>query len=550
MGGVFESQKKYDNALEFFNKALRFDPNSVATYTNMGIALRKMKRLEEAVKCLNKAISLMPSYSVAYLALSETQKEMQLFEEALKNAEKAIALDPKLKGAFAHRYAMRAQNCKWNYYDEDTKTILKSAESGLANFNPFLMLRAVDSLRLQHKIAFDFGNDFIKKVNKLQSPDFSRIFKTKLRIGYFSGDFRNHPMSQLIVGLFEKHDRSKFEIIAFSLGPNTGDIFHKRIIQAVDEFFPVEKLGTADLAALVHEKQIDIAIDLTGYTDYARTEIFALRVAPVQVNFLGYPGTMGASFMDYIIADETLIPLASCDSYTEKIIYMPHCYMPSDNSRQGAVQKFERQELGLPATGVIYCVFNNVAKLNPPNFSSWMNILKAVEGSVLWLQAKNELAISNLKAEATVRGVDPDRIMFTAQLPYPEHFALYRCADIFLDSLPYNAHTTANEALWCGLPVLTQIGESFAGRVAASLLRTLGLDELITHSIEEYEAKAIYLGLNPKEIARIKDKLELSRSNSPLFNTELYARHIENAYQKMHDRFAKILPPDHIFVDC
>ena len=384
---------------------------------------------------------------------------------------------------------------------------------------------------------------------QIVEPIFSKTPKEKLRIGYLSVDFRDHPVSQLVAGLFENHDRNKFEIFAFSAGPNTIDDYQKRIVKAADQFFRVEKLSTPDLVKLMGEKQLDIAVDLSGYTTLTRSAIFAGHVAPVQVNYLGYSGTMGDEFMDYIIGDATIIPPDHQNDYAEKIVYMPNSYMPSDNSRIMSDRIFKRRELGLPEKGVVYCAFNNVTKLNPDCFSSWMRILKAVAGSVLWLNVKGTTARENLAKEAAARGIDPSRLIYTTYLASDEHFARYRSADIFLDSLPYNAHTTANEALWSGLPVLTQIGEAFAGRVAASLLKTVGLDELITHSKEEFETKAIALSLQPSEFERLKSQLAQNLKSSPLFNASLYARHIEDAFQQMHQRHVQGLRPDHIFIN-
>jgi predicted O-linked N-acetylglucosamine transferase (SPINDLY family) len=294
--------------------------------------------------------------------------------------------------------------------------------------------------------------------------------------------------------------------------------------------------------------EIDIAVDLKGFTKESRTDIFSFRAAPIQVNYLGYPGTMGAGYMDYIIADPTLIPEQSQQFYTEKIVYLPDSYQVNDAKRQIADKVFTRQELGLPTAGFVFCCFNNNYKITPGTFDCWMRILKRVEGSVLWLFDDNPMVSVNLRREAVRRGIDADRLVFAGRKSLPEHLARHRSADLFLDTLPYNAHTTASDALWSGLPVLTLIGESFAGRVAASLLNAVDLPELITSTEEEYEALAIELAVNPGKLDEIRLKLDRTRLAAPLFDIDLYTRHIESAYQEMYNRYHLDLLPDHIYV--
>ena len=299
---------------------------------------------------------------------------------------------------------------------------------------------------------------------------------------------------------------------------------------------------------LARSLEIDIGVDLKGFTEDARTNIFAMRAAPIQVNYLGYPGTMGADYIDYLIADSTVIPASYRPHYTEKIVYLPNSYQPNDRKRQISDKMFTRSELGLPQEGFVFCCFNNNYKITPDVFDSWMRILEHVEGSVLWLLEDNEIAARNLKKEASVRGIDPDRLVFAPRMALPDHLARHRMADLFLDTLPYNAHTTASDALWAGLPVLTQIGETFAGRVAASLLNAMHLPELITTARDAYEALAVELATNPAKLASIKRKLTDHRLTTPLFDTELFTKHIEAAYTTMYERYHADLPPDHIYV--
>jgi predicted O-linked N-acetylglucosamine transferase (SPINDLY family) len=321
-----------------------------------------------------------------------------------------------------------------------------------------------------------------------------------------------------------------------------------RLKGAFDKFIDVRNMSDRDVAVLARGLEIDIGVDLNGFTGDARTSIFAMRAAPVQVSYLGYPGTTGADYIDYLIADPMLIPAAHRAHYTEKVVYLPNTYQPNDRKRQISDKGFTRSELFLPQEGFIFCCFNNNYKTTPDVFDSWMRILGRVDGSVLWLLEDNEIAVRNLKKEASARGIDPNRLVFAPRMTLPDHLARHRVADLFLDTLPYNAHTTASDALWAGLPVLTQIGETFAGRVAASLLNAAGLPELITTTRDAYEALAIELASNPAKLASIRQKLSDNRLTTPLFDTTLFTKHIEAAYTAMYERHQAGLPPDHIHV--
>jgi protein O-GlcNAc transferase len=371
----------------------------------------------------------------------------------------------------------------------------------------------------------------------------------KIRIGYLSADFRQHPVANLVAGVFQCHDRSRFEVIGISIGSNDSSAIRRRLEGSFDRFIDAAALGADETAKKIAHEEIDILVDLNGFTQNARPEILARRPAPVQVNYLGYPGTMGAEYIDYIIADPVLIPASHRHRYAEKIVYLPHSYMPHDDkARPISDRPVERAEFGLPENGFVFCCFNNAYKLNPVLFRSRMALLKAVEGSVLWLSEHGTTAVDNLRREAIAAGVDPDRLVFAGRLPSSaDHLARHRLADLFLDTLPYNAHATASDALWAGLPVLTQIGGAFAGRVAASLLTAIGLPELITQTQEQFESTAVELATEPVALAAIKSKLARNRLATPLFNTNLYTRHIEGGYATMIERRNGLLP-DHIHV--
>jgi predicted O-linked N-acetylglucosamine transferase (SPINDLY family) len=370
----------------------------------------------------------------------------------------------------------------------------------------------------------------------------------RIRVAYLSGDFREHAISRLVAGLYESHDRMRFEILALSSGPSDGSDIRRRIEAAFDRFVDVTSYSEDQLAAFIRASEIDLLVDVAGYTAWARTRALARRPAPVQINYLGYPGTMGAPYVDYIVADAIIIPEEHKPFYSEKVVHLPHTYQPNDSKRVVPQRSFERTELGLPADSVVLCCFNNCYKITPPVFVSWMQILKGAANSVLWLFEENAIAPNNLKREAAARGIDPQRLIFAARMPHDDHMARLRHADLFLDTAPYNAHTTASDALWMGLPLVTRIGDTFAGRVAASLLTAMGVPELVTSSVETYEALAIELAGNPERLAAIKRKLAANRRTAPLFDTTRYTRHVEAAYVAMYERWQAGLPPADIVV--
>jgi predicted O-linked N-acetylglucosamine transferase (SPINDLY family) len=355
-------------------------------------------------------------------------------------------------------------------------------------------------------------------------------------------------MAYQMAGLFEQHDRTRFEVVGFSFGPEAGGPMYERIAAAFDRFIDVRHKPDRDIALLARQLEIDVAVDLNGFTRNERMNVFCHRAAPLQVNYLGYPGTSGADFMDYVVADSTLIPEAEQRFYSEKVIYLPHSYQVNDRKRPRADRVFTREELQLPHTGFVYNSFNISNKITPVIFDTWMRILRSVEGSVLWLLADTPWAERNLARAAAARGVAAGRLIFAQRLPIAEHLARSRAADLVIDTLPYNGHGTASSALWAGVPVLTRCGKSFAGRVAASLLQAIDLPELITTTAEEYERRAIELALNPGELTRIRDRLARNRLSKPLFDTALFARHIERGFTRIFERYHAGLAPDHLHV--
>jgi protein O-GlcNAc transferase len=370
----------------------------------------------------------------------------------------------------------------------------------------------------------------------------------RVRLGYLSANFHAHPVAHLIAGLIEHHDRRRFEVMGYGFDEDDGSALRGRLVGAFDRFVDIADTQDQDAARLIHTDDIDIVVDLHGWTPDCRAKILAYRPAAIQVNYLGYPGTSGAEFIDYIIVDRFVVPAEQQPFFSERAVYLPDCYQCNDDKRETAARTPSRRECGLPERGLVFCCFNNSWKLTPLFFDIWMRLLRAVPESVLWLYEANPLVKANLAREAEARGIAPERLVFASRLPQAEHLARHRLADLFLDTLPYNAHTTASDALWAGLPVLTCAGSTFAGRVAGSLLRAVGLDELVTASLEEYEALALQLARDAELLTGLRARLAQNRRSYPLFDTGRYTRHLEAAYWRMSEIRMAGQPPIAFFV--
>ena len=547
LGNIFFELKRFGEALTTYDKAIAIQPNLAAAWLGRGNVLFDLRRADEALAAYDKALSFNPGSAEAWAGRGNVFSILKHHGEAFAAYDKAFALKPELTGLEGDRIRSRMQICDWSGLQAECDHLLRSVRAGKAATSPFAFLGTgacgADELACARAWA-------AKRYPAPERPLLpgAPYGHDKIRIGYVSADFREHPVSYLIAGVIEGHDRARFEITGISIGPADVSPMRRRLEKAFDRFIDASALGIDDIARRIREGEIDILVDLNGFTQNARTAIFAHRPAPLQVNYLGYPGTMGAEYIDYIIADPVLIPEAHRQNYQEKVVWLPHSYLPHDAaSRAISEQRFARQEFGLPERGFVFCCFNNAYKLNPRVFASRMRILGAVEGSVLWLSRDNQEAVDNLRKEAAAAGVDPARLIFADRVPSPsEHLARHRLADLFLDTLPYNAHTTASDALWTGLPVLTQLGETFAGRVAASLLSAIGLPELIVETEAEFEQLAVELATDPDRLAAVTTKLAQHRLTQPLFDTSLYIAHLEQAYAAMFGRHRDGLRPDHI----
>ena len=546
LGLIHSLQGRHQLALAAYDLALKIQPDDAEVLINKGATLHELKRYDEAIAHYDKALSLKHDYAEAWSNKSIILNELNRYDEAIVHFDKALSLKPDIDWAYGDLLHAKMKICSWSGLTESLEDISKKVMANEKVVNPFSLLALNDDVLL-HKQSSKIYIQSKYPFNPVLESIFKHPQSQKIRVGYFSADFKNHPVAFLIAELFEVHDRSQFEIYGFSL-LKAADEMRGRLQLAFDYTIEAEGMSDIEIAQLSRRLNIDIAVDLTGFTQDARTGIFAHRAAPIQVNYLGYPGTLGADYMDYIIADRTLIPLESQSCYSEKVVYLPNSYQVNDRKRLISDREFTRQELGLPEHGFIFCCFNNNFKILPATFEGWMRILKAVEGSVLWLFQNNSWAVENLKKEAEKQGIAADRLVFADRLPLPEHLARHRQADLFLDTFPYNAHTTTSDAFWAGLPVLTLMGQSFPSRVAASLLNAIGLPELITNTQEEYESLAIELAMNHQKIADIKLKLASNRMTTPLFDTPLFAKNLEAAYIKMYERYQADLSPDHISI--
>jgi predicted O-linked N-acetylglucosamine transferase (SPINDLY family) len=524
-------------AFECYSAAIAADPKFASPYINRSMILRNSGRLEEALQSLDTAIALQPNNPNGHGNRGTALSELSRPAEANASFDKALLLNPNYPFIAGTRIFNKTTICDWENLDRDIAGLLVQIDQGHPASPPWPLIGFADAPAAQRKAAEMW---IMVKCPEDSTLGPARSFKhhQRIRIGYYSSDFYNHATAYLMAELFELHDREKFEITAFSFTRAAGDDMQKRLAAACDHFIDVRAKTEREIAALSREREIDIAVDLKGFSANNAVGIFAHRSAAIQVNYLGYPCTMGAPYIDYLIADKVIVPDDARAFYTEKVLTLPHSYQVNDRQRKIDARVFSRTELGLPEGGFVFSCFNNNFKILPAMFDIWMRILKAVNGSVLWLLEDNATAAANLRKEAAQRGVDASRLVFAPRISPEENLARQRNADLFLDTLPYNAHTTASDALWVGLPVLTCPGKSFTARVAASLLYAMDLPELVTPTLADYEALAIALAKDSARLKDLKGKLARNRATSPLFDTEAYARDIEALYMRMIENAA------------
>ena len=527
-------------ALSGFDRALALDPNLGEASIGRGNIFLQLQQYDNALAAYDRALALNANFAEAWFGRADTFLHLRDYEKALTAFDRALTLKPDIEFAKGARLHVKLSLSDWANLEAEVLDLVAIVRAKKPAISPFLFMgissSAADQLTCVTSNLSDRPLFPVVWRGEIYSHD-------RIRIGYFSADFRTHPVAQLMAGVFEHHDNTRFDTTAFAYGPDDASELRNRIKSTVENFIDVRGMTDDEIAEIIRRREIDVLVDLTGLTLHNRSSVLSRRVAPVQVNFLGYPGTLGPDWIDYIIADPTIIPEDHFRFYSERVVWLPDTYQPNsyqaDDNRRGIPKcSLTRAECNLPESAFVFCSFNNTYKITPAMFDLWMRLLKAIPGSVLWLSQTNSTAEGNLGKEAELRGVSPERILFAPRLPeMSDHLARQRQADLFLDTLPYNAHTTASDALWAGLPVLTCLGETFAGRVAASLLKAIGLPELITTSLEDYEALALKLAREPSLLASIKAKLARNRDRYPLFDTARFTRHIEAAYTTMWQRY-------------
>jgi protein O-GlcNAc transferase len=533
-------QERIDEALVGFRRAVRADPLMSEAHDGEARALEKLLRYEEAAASFRRFLCLRPQESRAWYNLGTMQENLIRFLSAIRLYDRALRVDRAFTLAWS-KIGHKLMMCDWRDYEENERAILRHIrhEGGHIPAIPLVYMASTPTDQLLNARRQIEHNE-LPKVEAFRSVTVfaaPRTPRERLTVGYVSGDFREHAVAFLIAELFELHDRARFRIAAYSNGPVSDQPMRHRLEQAFDHLVDVRDLSPLDMARRIHEDGVDILVDLSGHTRHSRLEVFALRPAPVQVTYLGYPGTTGADFFDYILVDPIVAPPEHQPFYSERLFPLPDCYQPNDRKRQVAPVVPSRAECGLPDEGLVFCSFNHAPKITPTVFSIWMRVLAAVPGSVLWLLMPEEPAVDNLRRAAAARGIDPARLIFAPRRILPFHLARFRVADLFLDTFPYNAHTTASDSLWVGCPILTCMGDTFPSRVAASLLVNVGVPELITRSLAEYEETAIRLAHDPDQLKGFRDRLKANRDRCALFDTPRFTRNLERGYERMWEAY-------------
>ena len=545
LGNALNRTQRHDDALASFDAAIRSNGSLPDPHIGRGIALAALGRFADALASYDDALSLAPENPKALTNRANALSELGRYIEAAEDYARALAKDPAQPYAIGLRQLVQLHAGRWDDLERQQTILLREIAAGRLVSTPSALLPVPASAAIKRRCAELYVADCAPRAAvPLWSGE--RYAHQRLRVGYFSYDFREHAIAYLAAQLFETHDRQAFEVIAFSYGPNTGDPMRRRLERGFDRFHDFAGASDRTIAEAARAAEIDIAVDLTGLTQYHRLGVFARRPAPIQVNWLGFPGTSGADYFDYIVADEVIIPPAHRDAYSERVVYLPDTYQVNDGRRVITDRAPDRAALGLPESGFVFACFCNAYKCNPDVFAIWMRLLCGVEGSVLWLLEDNALFARHLRQAAARNDIAPERLVFAPRVPLAEHLARHRRADLCLDTFPYNGHTTTSDALWSGVPVVTWCGEAFAGRVAASLLRAVRMPELAASSPAEYESFALALAHDPQRLAGLRATLAYDRLTLPLFDCARFTRHLEAAYRRMAERQRSGLPPEDI----
>lgn len=594
LGNAYQAQNDFAAAIASYRQAIRFKPDYIKAFYNLGLLLKVQGQLEEAARCFRNVLHFQPAWPEALNELGLLLKIQGNLDEAASKLQQAVTLKPDLADAHKNLASVLKNQGKQPAAIASLQRALELLPESCGTLGQFVHLlqnmccwddwrdlsqRLIDAVERQHTLkntdycsAFGFLSSYIPTTPEQQlkcARDWSntktlladqphrdtrvnvaaRARNSKLTIGYLSGDFRAHPVAYLTAEMFEKHDRRQFSIRGYSYGRDDGSEIRSRIVNGVDQFVDLQASSFEEAAQRIAADGVDILVDLTGYTQQARTQILSLRPAPVQVSYLGYLATMGAPFIDYVLVDEFVVPPSQQRNFTERLVHLPGCFQVNDSRRAFGPRVPTRAECGLPEQATVFCCFNNSYKIAPETFDVWIEILKSVPGSVLWLTEGNQYVSSNLRHEAATRGVDASRLVFMPRQAYGDYLTRFRLADLFLDTFPYNAGATASDALWAGCPVLTMVGKTFVSRMAGSLLQAVGLPELITTTRSEYLNLALRVAGDPQLRNRLRTHLEARRTTSALYDGEQFARHLERAYRQMWDLHAAGLPPAAFAVD-
>ena len=538
-GAALAGLSRLGEALQAFDRAAAIKPDYLDALSYRGIVLSMLNRHEEALASYDSGLRIAPDSVELHFNRAAAYFGLKRFAEAMPDCEAVLRLSPDFKYAPGNLLHCKLQLCDWRGLEEEKAKLGAAVRGGKRVLRPLqnVLIGEDDTQQLAASRIW-----MAHECPPAPEPVWrGEVYKHKrIRIAYVSADFSDHAVAQLMAGVFEHHDRDRFEVSAISLGPDRNDPIRNRLRGAFEHFIDASSKSDADIAALLRESETDIAVDLMGYTEGARTGIFARRPAPVQVNYLGFAGTMAADYIDYILADALVAPAAQQAQFGEAIVHLPNSFMPNDATRAVAPRNVTRAEAGLPMNDFVFCAFNNLYKLQPQMFDIWMRLVNAVPGSVLWLSQASESAMRNLRREAQARGVDPDRLVFAGFVAgNEEHLARLRNADLFLDTLPYNAHAGGCDALWAGVPVVTALGTSFAGRVGASLVSAAGVPELAAPAREAYEALALNLARDTGALGDVRAKLARNRETCALFDTARFTRNLESAYRTMSERQKK-----------
>jgi len=539
---------RYEAAIASYDEAIAVRPDYAEAHSSRGCVLHELNLFEAAVASFDRAIAIRPDHGDAHYNRGRTMLKAKDYPEAVRSYERLLAIDPAYPFAEGILLHAKMMCCDWAGFDERCASIRDGLRIGRKCVDPFGYQGVSESEANLQKCAEIYAASEFPPHSAMPARSMTPSAE-RITVGYLCGEFREQATAVLMCGVFEHHDKHRIRLVGFDNGWDDGSRYRRRIDSCFDEMVDIRRRGDLEVAGLIRRMNVDVLVNLNGYFGEPRLGVFAYRPSPVQVNYLGFPGTIGVDYIDYLIADRIVIPEASRCHYAEKIVYLPHSYQANDRNRQIADRPMSRAEFGLPDDAFVYCCFNNTYKITPAMFDSWMRILKQVPGGVLWLLDENPAATANLIKEAVRRGVGSERLVFSSRLPLPEHLARHRLADLFLDTLPYNAHTTASDALWAGLPVLTRTGTTFPGRVGTSLLNAIGLPELVTSSATAYEALAVGLAADRPTLGAMREKLARNRLSEPLFDTWRTTRNLESAYFAMVERHRAGLAVEHFSVE-